>query len=112
MIDENANATNVKKSDKPKRTESEKRAELYARKEKLLEQHTAVKKRSKDIEEQLAKANIKIQEYENKALYKLCKDMNISVKDVIAFLESIPKGTTLDEIVNRTLHKKLEQLHL
>lgn len=101
----------AKKPFKPKRSDEEKRAELYARKNKLLEQHTAVKKKSKDIEEQLAKANSKIQEYENKALYKICKELNISVKDIITFLERIPKGTSFDEIANRALREKLEQIH-
>ncbi len=113
MNTENTTPTpTAKKPTKPKRTDSEKLAEWYARKDKLLEQQTAARKRGKEIDNQLVKANSKIQEYENKELYKICKDMNITTKDIIVFLKKLPKGTTLDEIANRAFHRNPEQLHL
>ncbi len=102
----------TEKPTKPKRTDDEKLAEWYAKKDKLLEQQTAARKRGKEIDSQLVKANSKIQEYENKELYKICKDMNITTKDIITFLKKLPKGTTLDEITNRAFHRNTEQLHL
>lgn len=95
-----------------KRTDAEKLAEWYAKKDKLLEQQTATRKRGKDIDNQLVKANGKIQEYENKELFKICKDMNITTKDIIVFLKKIPKGITLDEIAKRAFLGNSEQLHL
>ncbi len=102
----------TEKPTKPKRTDDEKLAEWCAKKDKLLEQQTAARKRGREIDSQLVKANSKIQEYENKELYKICKDMNITTKDIIAFLKKIPKGTTLDEIAKRAFHRNPEQLHL
>ena len=46
---------------------------------KLLEQQTVTRQKSKDIDNRISKLNGKIQEYENKALYKICKELNISV---------------------------------
>ncbi len=113
MNTENTTPTpTTEKQIKPKRTDDEKLAEWYAKKDKLIEQQTAARKRGKEIDSQLVKANSKIQEYENKELYKICKDMNITTKDIIAFLKKIPKGTTLDELANRAFHKNSEQFHL
>lgn len=89
-----------------KRTDAEKLAELYAKKNKLIEQQITAKRKSKNIDSQLTKTNGKIQEYENKALYKICNEMNITVKDIISFLEKIPKGTTLDDIEKRAFHQQ------
>ena len=115
MIEENITnaitATGAKKSTKAKRTDDEKLSECYAQMNKLLEQQTATRQKGKDIDNRISKLNSKIQEYENKALYKICKELNISVKDIIEFLERIPKGTFFDEIANRALREKSEQIH-
>lgn len=115
MLEENitnaVTALETKKTTKPKRTDEEKLSDCYVQMSKLLEQQTATRQKSKNIENRLAKINSKIQEYENKALYKICKELNISVKDIIEFLDKIPKGTTFDEIANRALREKSEQIH-
>ena len=99
MINENlttAPATNT--SSKPTRSDTEKLSEYYEQKRKLLEQQNAARQKGKDIENKLVKTNSKIQEYENKALFKICKEMNITTSDIISFLQKIPKGTTLEDI--------------
>jgi len=112
MINENlTTAPETKTSPKPKRTDTEKLSEYYEQKRKLLEQQNAARQKGKDIENRLAKTNSKIQEYENKALFKICKEMNITTSDIIAFLQKIPKGTTLADIEKRAFIKNSEQLH-
>lgn len=115
MIEENITnaitATGAKKPTKPNRTDEEKLSDCYVQMSKLLEQQTATRQKSKNIENRLAKINSKIQEYESKALFRICKELNISVKDIIEFLDKIPKGTTFDEIANRALREKSEQIH-
>ena len=102
MIYENGTtAVTAPKAEKPiktKRTDTEKLSEYYEQKRKLLEQQNATRQKGKDIENKLVKTNSKIQEYENKALFKICKEMNITTKDIISFLQKIPKGTTLEDI--------------
>ena len=115
MLEENitnaVTALETKKTTKPKRTDEEKLSDCYVQMSKLLEQQTATRQKGKDIDNRISKLNSKIQEYENKALYKICKELNISVKDIIEFLDKIPKGTTFDEIANRALREKSEQIH-
>ena len=115
MIEENITnaitATGAKKPTKPNRTDEEKLSDCYVQMSKLLEQQTATRQKGKDIDNRISKLNSKIQEYENKALYKICKELNISVKDIIEFLDKIPKGTPFDEIANRALREKSEQIH-
>ena len=105
MLEENitnaVTALETKKTTKPKRTDEEKLSDCYVQMSKLLEQQTATRQKGKDIDNRISKLNSKIQEYENKALYKICKELNISVKDIITCLERIPKGKTFDEIANR-----------
>ena len=99
MINENlTTAPATKTSSKPKRSDTEKLSEYYEQKRKLLEQQNATRQKGKDIENKLVKTNSKIQEYENKALFKICKEMNITTSDIISFLQKIPKGTTLEDI--------------
>ena len=104
-------APEMKQPTKPKRTDEGKLSDCYVQMSKLLEQQTATRQKGKDIDNRISKLNSKIQEYENKALYKICKELNISVKDIIAFLERIPKGTSFDEVANRALREKSEQIH-
>lgn len=101
----------AKKPTKPKRTDAEKLADCYEQRDKLIEQQNNVKKKGKVIETRLSNLDDKIQEYENKELFKICKEMNITTKDIIAFLQKIPKGTTLDEIANRAFHGNTENHH-
>ncbi len=112
MDTENTTPTpTTEKQTKPKRSNAKKLAEYYEQRDKLIEQQNAVKKKGKTIETRLSKLGGKIQEYENKELYKICKDMNITTRDIITFLKKIPKGTTLDEIAKRAFFRNSEQLH-
>lgn len=97
--------TKAKRASKPKRTDEGKLSDCYVQISKLLEQQTATRHKGKELENRLAKINSKIQEDENKALYRICNELNISVKDIIAFPERIPKDSSFDEIANRALRE-------
>ena len=100
--------TTPEKPTKPKRTDEEKLPDCYVQMSKLLEQQTVTRQKSKDIDSRIYKLNSKIQEYENKALYKICKKLNITTKDLIEFLDKIPKDTSFDEFANRALRGSSE----
>lgn len=96
---------------KPKRSTCEKLAECYAKRDKTAEQQNAKINESKMLGERLSKYNSTIQQLENREIVRLCKKLNITTKDLIEFLDKIPKGTTFDEIANRVLREKSEQIH-
>lgn len=86
---------------KPKRSNYEKLAECYAKRDKTAEQQNAKINESKKLGERLSKYNSTIQQLENREIVRLCKKLNITTKDLIEFLDKIPKGTSFDEVANR-----------
>ncbi|WP_455527875.1 hypothetical protein [Huintestinicola sp.] len=94
-------ATEAKRPSKPKRNDMEKLAECYAKRDKTAEQQNAKINESKKLGERLSKYNSTIQQLENREIVRLCKKLNITTKDLIEFLDKIPKGTSFDEIANR-----------
>lgn len=86
---------------KPKRSNYEKLAECYAKRDKTAEQQDAKINESKKLGESLSKYNSTIQQLENREIVRLCKKLNITTKDLIEFLDKIPKGTSFDEVANR-----------
>lgn len=93
---------------KPKRSNYEKLAECYAKRDKTAEQQNAKINESKKLGERLSKYNSTIQQLENREIVRLCKKLNITTKDLIEFLYKIPKGTSFDEFANRALRGSAE----
>ncbi len=58
------------KPPKPKRSDTDR----YDQQKKILEQQTAARKKSKDIEKRISDNNAKIAELENKELFKIFKN--------------------------------------
>ena len=96
---------------KSKRSTCEKLAECYAKRDKTAEQQNAKINESKKLGERLSKYNSTIQQLENREIVRLCKKLNITTKDLIEFLDKIPKDTSFDEFANRVFHEKSEQIH-
>lgn len=93
---------------KPKRSNYEKLAECYAKRDKTAEQQNAKINESKKLGERLSKYNSTIQQLENREIVRLCKKLNITTKDLIEFLDKIPKDTSFDEFANRALRGNSE----
>ena len=74
------------KPPKPKRSDKDRLKECYTQQKKLLEQQTAARKKSKDIEKRISDNNAKIAELENKELFKIIKNANTLKHEVIAIL--------------------------
>ena len=55
---------NISKPPKPKRSDTDRLKECYDQQKKLLEQQTAARKKSKDIEKRISDNNAKIAELE------------------------------------------------
>ncbi len=101
----------VTEAKKPKRSIYEKLEECYAKRDKTAEQQNAKINESKKLGERLSKYNSTIQQLENREIVRLCKKLNITTKDLIEFLDKIPKDTSFDEFANRVFHEKSEQVH-
>lgn len=93
---------------KSKRSNYEKLAECYAKRDKTAEQQNAKINESKKLGERLSKYNSTIQQLENREIVRLCKKLNITTKDLIEFLDKIPKDTSFDEFANRALRGSSE----
>ena len=65
---------NISKPQKQKRSDTDRLKECYDQQKKLLEQQTAARKKSKDIEKRISDNNAKIAELENKELFKILKN--------------------------------------
>ena len=109
MNEENVSTVNTAdmqtKASKPKRTDSDKLRDFYEKRNKLTEQHTAVRKKSKAINKGIAETNAKIAELEYKELIKICKQKKITTQELIAFLKEMPENTNLNDVVNRAFHR-------
>ena len=70
--------------------------DLYGQQNKLLEQQTAARKKSKEIEKRISDNNAKIAELENKELFKICKEKHISTQELITFLQKLPDDVSLE----------------
>ena len=82
----NKQSANISKPPKPKRSDTDRLKECYDQQKKLLEQQTAARKKSKDIEKRISDNNAKIAELENKELFKIIKNTKTLKHEVIAFL--------------------------
>ena len=99
MYEENVmSLPTAEKPKKPKRTDEEKLTDLYGQQNKLLEQQTAARKKSKDIEKRISDNNAKIAELENKELFKICREKKISTQELIRFLRRIPNDVSLENL--------------
>lgn len=98
----------VTEAKKPKRSNYEKLEECYAKRDKTAEQQNAKINESKKLGERLSKYNSTIQQLENREIVRLCKKLNITTKDLIEFLDKIPKDTSFDEFANRALRGSSE----
>ena len=97
MYEENVmSLPTAEKPKKPKRTDEEKLTDLYGQQNKLLEQQTAARKKSKEIEKRISDNNAKIAELENKELFKICKEKHISTQELITFLQKLPDDVSLE----------------
>ena len=109
MNEENVSTVNTAekqtKASKPKRTDSDKLKELYEKHNKLTEQQTAVRKKSKAIDKGIAETNAKIAELEYKELLKIYKQKKITTQKLIAFLKEIPENANLNDVANRAFHR-------
>ena len=74
------------KPPKPKRSDTDRLKECYDQQKKLLEQQTAARKKSKDIEKRISDNNAKIAKLENKELFKIFKNAKTLKHEVIVFL--------------------------
>ena len=88
----------ISKPPKPKRSDTDRLKECYDQQKKLLEQQTAARKKSKDIEKRISDNNAKIAELENKELFKICREKKISTQELIAFLKKIPEDVSLENL--------------
>lgn len=93
----------VTEAKKPKRSNYEKLAECYAKRDKTAEQQNAKINESKKLGEHST-----IQQLENREIVRLCKKLNITTKNLIEFLDKIPKDTSFDEFANRALRGSSE----
>ena len=93
------------KASKQKRTDSDKLRDFYEKRNKLTEQQTAMRKKSKDIEKSISENNAKIVELEYKELLKICKQKKITTQELIAFLKEIPENANLNDVANRAFHR-------
>ena len=109
MNEENVSTVNTAdmqtKASKPKRTDSDKLRDFYEKRNKLIEQQTAMRKKSKDIEKSISENNAKIAELEYKELLKICKQKKITTQELIAFLKEIPENANLNDVANRAFHR-------
>ena len=109
MNEENVSTVNTAdmqtKASKPKRTDSDKLRDFYEKRNKLTEQQTAVRKKSKAIDKGIAETNAKIAELEYKELLKICKQKKITTQKLIAFLKEIPENANLNDVANRAFHR-------
>ena len=105
MNEENVSTVNTAdmqtKASKQKRTDSDKLRDFYEKRNKLTEQQTAMRKKSKGIDKGIAEINAKIAELEYKELLKICKQKKITTQELIAFLKEMPENTNLNDVVNR-----------
>ena len=86
------------KPPKPKRSDKDRLKERYDQQKKLLEQQTAARKKSKDIEKRISDNNAKIAELENKELFKICREKQISTQELIKFLKKMPEDVFLENL--------------
>ena len=86
------------KPPKPKRSDKDRLKECYDQQKKLLEQQNAARKKSKEIEKRISDNNAKIAELENKELFKICREKQISTQELIAFLKKIPEDVSLKNL--------------
>ena len=93
------------KTSKPKRSDTDRLKECYDQQKKLLEQQTAARKKSKDIEKRISDNNAKIAELENKELFKICREKKISTQELIKFLKKIPDNVSLENLTNTAVQK-------
>ena len=96
---------NISKPPKPKRSDTDRLKECYDQKKKLLEQQTAARKKSKDIEKRISDNNAKIMELENKELFKICREKKISTQELITFLRRTPNDVSLENLTNTAIQK-------
>ena len=101
----NEQGTNISKPPKPKRSDTDKLKECYDQQNKLLEQQTAARKKSKDIEKRISDNNSKIAELENKELFKICREKQISTQELIRFLKKLPDDVSLENL-RACIHKE------
>ena len=109
MNEENVSTVNTAdmqtKASKQKRTDSDKLRDFYEKRNKLTEQQTAVRKKSKAIDKGIAETNAKIAELEYKELLKICKQKKITTQELIAFLKEMPENVNLNDVSNRAFHR-------
>ena len=101
----NKQSANISKPPKPKRSDTDRLKECYDQQKKLLEQQTAARKKSKDIEKRISNNNAKIAELENKELFKICREKKISTQELIKFLRRIPNDVSLENLANTAVQK-------
>ena len=93
------------KPPKPKRSDTDRLKECYDQQKKLLEQQTAARKKSKDIEKRISDNNAKIAELENKEFFKICREKKISTQELIKFLKKIPENVSFENLANTAVQK-------
>lgn len=80
---------------KAKKTDAEKLAALKEQEKKLTDQRTDNRKKGKELDNQLADVKAKIHTAEISRLEEVCAKLNITIPDLTAFLEKLPRGKKL-----------------